>query len=66
MTQWYLVAVSLPVKIDAQTNPLPAILLFLVACALLWFFVSQARRRDARRSGRGPGSDTFSRRPPRY
>jgi hypothetical protein len=62
----YLLAVSLPVKIDAQKDPVPAILLFAVAAALLWFLITQARRRDARRAGRGRRSDTWSRRPPRY
>jgi hypothetical protein len=66
VTQLYLLAVSLPVKIDAQKDPLPSLLLFAVACALLWFAVSQARRRDARRAGRSRRSDPGSRRPPRY
>ena len=65
--QWYLQAVSLPVKIDAQKNPVPAILLFLVVCVLLLFLVAQARRRDARRANpdrdlsprRWPGSSRF-------
>lgn len=65
MTQWYLVALSLPIKIDAQKNPMPAILLFLLVIALLWFAMAQARRRDARRSG-PRRSDDWSRRPPRY
>ncbi|HTK17263.1 MAG TPA: hypothetical protein VL769_12775 [Acidimicrobiia bacterium] len=62
----YLLALSLPVKIDAQKNPVPALLLFAVAAALLWFLIAQARRRDARRAGRGRQSDPWSRRPPRY
>jgi hypothetical protein len=62
----YLVALSLPVKIDAQKDPVPAILLFVVAAVLLWFLITQARRRDARRAGHGRRSDTWSRRPPRY
>jgi hypothetical protein len=66
VTQWYLLAVSLPVKIDAQKDPVPALLLFAAACLLLWFAVAQARRRDARRAGRRRRSDTWSRRPPRY
>ena len=66
MTQLYLLAVSLPVKIDAQKNPLPALLLFAVACALLWLAVSQARRRDERRAGRGRRQDSWSHRPRRY
>jgi hypothetical protein len=66
VTQWYLLAVSLPVKIDAQKNPTPALFLFAVACVLLWFAVSQARRRDARRSGLRRRSGSWSRRPPRY
>jgi hypothetical protein len=62
----YLLALALPVKIDAQKNPVPAMLLFAVAAALLWFAIMQARRRDARRAGQGRRSDTWSRRPPRY
>ena len=66
MTHWYLLAVSLPIKIDAQKDPLPALLLFAVVCVLLWFLVAQARRRDARRSGRGRRSDSWSQRPRRF
>jgi hypothetical protein len=62
----YLLALSLPVKIDAQKNPLPAVFLFLLAAGLLWFLVVQARRRDARKAGRGRAGDSWSRRPPRY
>jgi hypothetical protein len=62
----YVLALSLPVDIDVQKNPLPAILLFALAAGLLWFAVTQARRRDARRAARSRGSDTWSRRPPRY
>ena len=62
----YLLALSFPVKIDAQKDPVPALLLFAVAALLLWFLIAQARRRDARRAGRGRRSDTWSRRPPRY
>jgi hypothetical protein len=66
VTQWYLLAVSLPVKIDAQKNPVPAILLFAVVSALLWFAMAQARHHDSRRSGPGRRSENWSRRPPRY
>ena len=62
----YLIAVSLPVKIDAQKNPVPALALFALAAGLLWFAIVAARRRDARRAGQGRRSDTWSRRPPRY
>jgi hypothetical protein len=62
----YLLALSLPVKIDAQKNPVPALLLFAVVMGLLWFGVTQARRREERRARRGRQSDTWSRRPPRY
>jgi hypothetical protein len=62
----YFLALSLPVKIDAQKNPVPAILLFAVAAAVLWFAITLARHRDARRAGQGRRSDTWSRRPPRY
>ena len=65
VTQWYLEAVSLPVKIDAQKDPIPALLLFALACLVLWFLVVQARRRDARRT-RGKRTDSWSRRPPRH
>ena len=61
-----LLALSLPVNIDAQKNPLPALFLFLVAAGLLWFLVVQARRRDARRTGHGRNGTSWSRRPPRY
>jgi hypothetical protein len=62
----HLLALSLPVKIDAQKNPLPALLLFALVAGLWWFLLAAARRRDARRAGRGRGSDTGFRRPPRY
>jgi hypothetical protein len=62
----YLLALSLPVNIDAQKHPLSALLLFAIAAGLLWFAVAQTRRRDARRAGRSRRSDTWSRRPPRY
>ena len=62
----YLLALSFPVKIDAQKDPVPALLLFAVAALLLWFLIAQTRRRDARRAGRGRRSDSWSRRPPRY
>jgi hypothetical protein len=65
VTQWYLLAVASPVKIDAQKSPLPALLMFALICLFLWFLVSQARRREARRAG-PRRSDTWSRRPPRY
>ncbi len=62
----YLLALSAPVNIDAQKNPMPALFLFAIAAGLLWFAVAQARRRDARRAGQGRRSDSWSRRPPRY
>jgi hypothetical protein len=62
----HLLAVSLPVKIDVQKDPVPALLLFALAALLLWFLVTLARRRDARRAGQGRRTDTWSRRPPRY
>ena len=58
----YPLAVSLPINIDAQKNPLPALLFFAIVVGLLWFGVSQARRRDARRAGRGRRDDSRSRR----
>jgi hypothetical protein len=63
----YVLALSLPVKINAQKDPLPVLMFFVVAVALLWFLVTLARRRDARKaSGQGRRQDTWSRRPPRY
>ena len=65
---WYLGVSSLPVGIDAQKNPVPALLLFALVCFVLWFLVVQARRRDARRANRGDRdlSGWRSRQPPRY
>jgi hypothetical protein len=65
VTQWYLLAVASPVKIDAQKSPVSALLMLAATGLLLWFLVAQARRRDARRAG-PRRSDTWSRRPPRY
>lgn len=62
----FLLALNLPVNIDAQKDPLPVLLLFAVAVVLLWFAVTAARRRDARRAAQGRRSDSWSRRPPRY
>jgi hypothetical protein len=62
----HLLALSLPVKLDAQKNPVPVLALFGLVVALWWFALAAARRRDARRAGRGRGSETWSRRPPRY
>lgn len=58
----------MPIGIDVQRNPVPALLLFAAATVLLWFLVAQARRRDARRSNRGDRdlSGWRSRQPPRY
>jgi len=64
---WYLGAASMPVGIDAQKNPVPALLLFALVCFLLWFLVVQARRRDTRRANRDRDlSGWRSRQPPRY
>jgi hypothetical protein len=62
----YLLALSLPVNIDARKNPVPALLLFALVALLLWFAVAQARRREERRARQGGPRDTWSRRPPRY
>ena len=43
---WYLIG------LNAQRDPVPVILLFLLACLVLWFLVAQARRRDARRASK--------------
>ena len=61
-----LLALSLPITIHAEENPVPALFLAAIIAVLLWFGVVQARRRDERRARQGRGSDTWSRRPPRY
>ena len=42
------------VKIDAQRHPVTPLLVAAAACAVLWFIVAGARRREARRAARGP------------
>ncbi len=56
------------VHIDAQTDPLAALLAMGGAGAVLWFIVAQARKRDERRDaarrgdeGRAPRRDSFGR-----
>jgi len=62
---WYLAASSL-LHIDAQKDPLPAIFLVAVVCAVLYLLVGSARRREARRKSRGRDlSGWRSRLPPR-
>ena len=64
---WYLLARSFPLAFDVQRDPLPAIFLAAVVCAILWFLVSMARHRDERRAGRkGDLSGWRSRQPPRF
>ena len=41
-------------KIDAQNDPVPALILAAVIGAALWFVVAQSRRREDRRSQRQP------------
>jgi hypothetical protein len=43
-----LVAVNLPIKIDAQADPVPALLLAALVCLALWAMVSAMNRRDSR------------------
>jgi hypothetical protein len=62
---WNLVALSMPIHVDAQRNPAPAILLFLVLCGVLALLVSFARARDERRQKRGDLSGWRSRERPR-
>jgi hypothetical protein len=62
---WYLAASSL-LHIDAQKDPLPAIVVVAVICVLLYFLIGAARRREARRTSRGRDlSGWRSRMPPR-
>jgi hypothetical protein len=62
---WNLVALSMPIKIDVQRDPAPAILLVLVILAVLWLLVTFARHRDERRQARGDLSGWRSREKPR-
>ncbi len=55
---WYLLALF---KIDAQRNPMPAILLTLAIAVVLVFLVSFARHRDENRKARGDLSGWRSR-----
>jgi len=55
---WYLLALF---KIDAQRNPMPAILLTLAVAVVLVFLVSFARHRDENRKARGDLSGWRSR-----
>lgn len=66
---WYLEALSMPIHIDAQTSPIPALVMFTAFCLLVWFGVGLARRRDERRARvRDLSQWTHGgpRRPPRY
>jgi hypothetical protein len=58
MMPWYLLALF---KIDAQRNPLPAILLTAAIAVVLVFLVSFARHRDENRKARGDLSGWRSR-----
>ena len=62
---WTLVALSMPIHIDVQRDPAPAIVLFLVLCGILAMLVSFARARDERRKARGDLSGWRSRERPR-
>jgi len=62
---WNLVALSMPIHIDVQRDPAPAILLVAVIGALLWLLVTFARHRDERRQARGDLSGWRSRERPR-
>jgi hypothetical protein len=55
---WYLLALF---KIDAQRNPMPAILLTVAIAVVLVFLVSFARHRDENRKARGDLSGWRSR-----
>jgi hypothetical protein len=62
---WYLLALSMPIKIDVQRDPAPAIVLVLALGGVLWLLVSFARHRDERRHARGDLSGWRSRERPR-
>ena len=62
---WYLMALSMPVKIDVQRDPAPAILLVLALGGVLWLLVTFARHHDERRKARGDLSGWRSRERPR-
>lgn len=55
---WSLAILGLFVHIDAQKDPLQALIAAGVIGAVLWFVVAQARRREARRTeSRRDGTD---------
>jgi hypothetical protein len=56
---------SAPLAIDFQSSPVPALVIFVLACPTLWFAVSRARRRDERRA-RARDLVQWRSRPPRY
>jgi len=61
---WNLVALSMPIHIDVQRDPAPAILLAAALGAVLWLLVTLARHRDERRQARGDLSGWRSRERP--
>jgi hypothetical protein len=66
---WYLVALSMPINIDAQKHPLSAIFAFAAACLFVWFAVGRAKHRDERRArarNLSQWSQYRSPKPPRY
>jgi len=56
---------SAPLAVDFQSSPIPALVVFAIACPVLWFAVSRARRRDERRA-RARDLVQWRSRPPRY
>jgi hypothetical protein len=62
---WHLDAASMPIAVNFQTSPYPALFLFAVISVLLWFAVGRARRRDERRA-RVRDLVQWRSRPPRY
>jgi len=65
---WTLEALSMPIHIDAQKQPIAALCMFTALCLLVWFFVGIARRRDERRArvrDLSQWSHRASRQPPR-
>ncbi len=62
---WYFGNLSAQLAVDFQKSPFPALVIFVVACPLLWLGVGRARRRDERRA-RARDLVQWRSRPPRY
>ena len=61
----YVGILSAPAAVNFQSSPVPALVIFAVACPVLWFAVARARRRDEKRA-RAKDLVQWRSRPSRY